>query len=196
MRDVPEHSPMVEWIADDIQRRAAADADFHAIVFTHFVGENDMMLDALRVRGIVVERLTGQDQEQQKSATISNFKSGNVTVLVANIKCGAVGLNFQVATVSYFLTADWNPCREIQAIARTHRKGQKRDVEAIVVVPMRQDGSYLDDNMQSTQAEKLYQLQHVDHNEYAHTARIAPDLLEKAAKAVQERSAKRQRAKR
>jgi superfamily II DNA or RNA helicase len=180
MQGVHEHSPLVEWVVADIKRRLEIDPGVCAIVFTHFVGENDDMKKALDEQGISSERVCGSDSPQQKDAAKKNFKTGFVTVLVANMQCAAVGLNLQAASVVYLLSADWNPCREIQAIGRAHRKGQKRDVEAIVVIPMDKDGRCVDEIMQSTQARKLVQLQNVERTKYPHAARITQELLDEA----------------
>jgi SNF2 family DNA or RNA helicase len=44
------------------------------------------------------------------------------------IKAGGVGLNLQAFSRVYINSPDWNPCNEIQAMARSHRLGQTRKV--------------------------------------------------------------------
>ena len=49
-------------------------------------------------------------------------------VLILQIKTGNEGLNLQDYNEVYFITPQWNPKVEEQAIARCHRMGQTKDV--------------------------------------------------------------------
>ena len=49
-------------------------------------------------------------------------------MLILQIKTGNEGLNLQQYNEVYFVTPEWNPQTEEQAIARCHRIGQKKDV--------------------------------------------------------------------
>ena len=42
-----------------------------------------------------------------------------------------MGLNLEAASKVFFMDPWWNPAIEDQAVARAHRVGQKKDVEAI-----------------------------------------------------------------
>ena len=55
-------------------------------------------------------------------------------VFLIQIKAGGVGLNLQAFSRVYITTPDWNPCNEIQAIARSHRLGQTRDVKVVKLI--------------------------------------------------------------
>jgi len=48
--------------------------------------------------------------------------------LILQIKTGNEGLNLQEYSEVYFVTPNWNPKVEEQAIARCHRLGQKKEV--------------------------------------------------------------------
>ena len=50
-------------------------------------------------------------------------------VLIIQIRAGGVGLNLQQFKNVIICSPDWNPCNEIQAIARAHRLGQKDEVK-------------------------------------------------------------------
>ena len=49
-------------------------------------------------------------------------------VLILQIKTGNEGLNLQEYSEVYFVTPNWNPKVEEQAIARCHRLGQTKKV--------------------------------------------------------------------
>ena len=58
-----------------------------------------------------------------------NHIPGKNRVLIIQIKAGGVGLNLQQFSKVFIMSPDWNPANEIQAIARSHRKGQLKKVE-------------------------------------------------------------------
>jgi SNF2 family DNA or RNA helicase len=49
-------------------------------------------------------------------------------ILFVQIKAGSTGLNLQAFNKVHLISPDWNPCNEIQAIARAHRLGQLHPV--------------------------------------------------------------------
>ena len=55
-------------------------------------------------------------------------------VLLLQIKAAAVGLNLQFSSRVYFTSPDFNPSTELQAIARSHRLGQKVPVKVEKIV--------------------------------------------------------------
>jgi SNF2 family DNA or RNA helicase len=54
-----------------------------------------------------------------------------VQAFFCSIKAGGVGLNLTAADFVFLLDPWWNPAAEDQAIARAHRIGQTRPVNAI-----------------------------------------------------------------
>ena len=102
-----------------------------SVIFTHFTYEKDVILDALTEEGIKVELLTGEQDQGAKECALISFRSSDARVLLANINCGGTGLNLPHASVVYFLTTDYNPFNEVQAIARCARQGQNKDVVAV-----------------------------------------------------------------
>ena len=50
------------------------------------------------------------------------------SVLIIQIRAGGLGLNLQQASRVYFLSNDYNPSMEDQAIARCYRMGQAKPV--------------------------------------------------------------------
>ena len=52
----------------------------------------------------------------------------SVSVFLLSVRAGGVGLNLQAADTVIMYDTDWNPQIDLQAQARAHRIGQKREV--------------------------------------------------------------------
>jgi SNF2 family DNA or RNA helicase len=88
----------------------------------------DIIKDMLVQRGVKVFRLDGSTTED-RDTEIHDFNShpGGCVFLI-QIKAGGQGLNLQEASRVYITIPAWNPATELQAISRSHRKGQTRQV--------------------------------------------------------------------
>ncbi len=53
-----------------------------------------------------------------------------VSVFLLSMRAGGVGLNLQAADTVIIYDTDWNPQIDLQAQARAHRIGQKREVSS------------------------------------------------------------------
>ena len=121
---------MVKGLMDHI-----ATHDKKSIVFTRYRGELDSVRTALQSMGIECRTLDGRNVDcMTRKYDIAAFCEGNVRVLVMQVLCGGVGLNLQAAKVVYFLSPDYNPCNDQQAVARAYRTGQTDDVKCIYFV--------------------------------------------------------------
>ena len=128
-----------------------------AIVFCQFTEEMNILEQLLADNGFPCLRLDGsmnsaqrQEMLQQCGGSVVNnrqtLRAGDAgaslprslmkmigdylrppTTLI-QIKAGGVGLNLQAFSRVYINSPDWNPCNEIQAMARSHRLGQTRKV--------------------------------------------------------------------
>ena len=56
------------------------------------------------------------------------FKDGVAPVFLISLKAGGFGLNLTEADYCFLLDPWWNPATEAQAVDRTHRIGQTRNV--------------------------------------------------------------------
>jgi SNF2 family DNA or RNA helicase len=59
---------------------------------------------------------------------VGRFKEGTAGVFLISLKAGGFGLNLTEADYCFLLDPWWNPATEAQAIDRTHRIGQTRNV--------------------------------------------------------------------
>ena len=93
--------------------------------FTRFLGQVRNRLDA---DGIEYCYLDGRTRN--RSRVIDRFKNGDAPVFLISLKAGGFGLNLTEADYCFLLDPWWNPAVEAQAIDRTHRIGQTRNVMA------------------------------------------------------------------
>jgi superfamily II DNA or RNA helicase len=91
--------------------------------FTGFLGKAAARLDA---EGIPYAYLDGKTR--RRAEVIEHFKSGNAPVFLISLKAGGFGLNLTEADYVFLLDPWWNPAAEAQAVDRTHRIGQTRNV--------------------------------------------------------------------
>ncbi|XP_018593643.1 TATA-binding protein-associated factor 172 isoform X2 [Scleropages formosus] len=74
-------------------------------------------------------RLDGSVQAGQRHSIVSRFNNDpSIDVLLLTTHVGGLGLNLTGADTVVFVEHDWNPMRDLQAMDRAHRIGQKRVV--------------------------------------------------------------------
>ena len=98
------------------------------IVFCHFRGEIDYIQTRLTTAfpSLVVRYLDGRTKENERRQILA--PDAAVDVLILQIQTCCEGLNLQQFSEVYFVSPDWNPSIEDQAIARCHRFGQTEPV--------------------------------------------------------------------
>jgi superfamily II DNA or RNA helicase len=98
------------------------------IVFCHFRGEIDYIQARLTTAfpSLVVRYLDGRTKENERRQILA--PDAAVDVLILQIQTCCEGLNLQQFSEVYFVSPDWNPSIEDQAIARCHRFGQTEPV--------------------------------------------------------------------
>jgi SNF2 family DNA or RNA helicase len=80
----------------------------------------------LAAAGIPYCYLDGKTRD--RTGAIAGFKNGTAPVFLISLKAGGFGLNLTEADYCFLLDPWWNPATETQAIDRTHRIGQTRNV--------------------------------------------------------------------
>lgn len=100
-----------------------------SLIFSQFVNEMDILSDMFIEKGIKVFRIDGSVSQENRTESVRTFKtySGHCVFLI-QIKAGGQGLNLQAATRVYITSPSWNPATELQAIGRSHRTGQTKQV--------------------------------------------------------------------
>lgn len=94
------------------------------LVFCHFRQEIDTIISRLREKGVQnVASFDGRNRTRSKTLQACH------EILVLQIQTGCEGLNLQADYCEvYFVSPNWNPAVEEQAIARCHRIGQIKPV--------------------------------------------------------------------
>lgn len=93
--------------------------------FTSFLGRAASRLDAA---GVPYAYLDGSTPARKRDAVIRQFREGEASVFLISLKAGGFGLNLTEADYVFILDPWWNPASEAQAVDRTHRIGQAKQV--------------------------------------------------------------------
>jgi superfamily II DNA or RNA helicase len=100
-----------------------------ALVFSQFTSFLAIVRERLDHDGVVYEYLDGQTRD--RAARVERFQSDpDCKLFLISLKAGGLGLNLTAADYVFLLDPWWNPAVEAQAIDRTHRIGQLRQVFA------------------------------------------------------------------
>ena len=97
-----------------------------ALVFSQFTSFLKKATARLDEQGIDYCYLDGATL--RRAEVIDRFKSGDAPVFLISLKAGGFGLNLTEADYVFLLDPWWNPATEAQAVDRTHRIGQTRNV--------------------------------------------------------------------
>jgi len=103
------------------------------LVFSQFVTMLDLIKKELIKRNISFEYLTGQTKN--RADKVASFQNNDgIRVFLISLKAGGVGLNLTEADYVYLVDPWWNPAVENQAIDRSYRIGQKKNVVAVRLI--------------------------------------------------------------
>lgn len=123
-------SAKMDTLMEQIEGKSA---NHKILVFSQFVGMLDLIRKELKERGIAHEYLTGQTRN--RAAVVTSFQDNpEVRVFLISLKAGGVGLNLTRADYVYLVDPWWNPAVENQAIDRTYRIGQEKNVVAVRLI--------------------------------------------------------------
>jgi SNF2 family DNA or RNA helicase len=94
-----------------------------ALVFSQFTSFLEIVRSRLEVPYCYLDGTT-----RNRGKVVQQFKDGTAPVFLISLKAGGFGLNLTEADYCFLLDPWWNPATEAQAIDRTHRIGQTRNV--------------------------------------------------------------------
>ena len=117
---------------DELSREITENIGEHkALVFSQFLGMLALIRAKLQEEGIAYEYFDGSTNIVDRQKAIDNFQNNdNCRVFLISLKAGGVGLNLTAADYVYIVDPWWNPAVEQQAIDRTHRIGQTKNIFA------------------------------------------------------------------
>jgi len=117
---------------DELSRELSEDMGNHkALVFSQFLGMLALIRQKLEELGIKYEYFDGSTSAPDRERAIQSFQNDDsIRVFLISLKAGGVGLNLTAADYVYIVDPWWNPAVEQQAIDRTHRIGQTKNIFA------------------------------------------------------------------
>jgi superfamily II DNA or RNA helicase len=136
LRQLSLHAALVDEEAWDVpsakvvllaeQLRDVIGGGHRALVFSQFTGFLAIVRAHLEAEGIAYCYLDGSTRD--RAGVIEQFKDGSAPVFLISLKAGGFGLNLTEADYCFLLDPWWNPATEAQAVDRTHRIGQTKNV--------------------------------------------------------------------
>ena len=108
---------------------AVVDEGHKALVFSQFTSLLALVRPLLTKAKIPFEYLDGRTRD--RSTPVARFQDDPACpIFLVSLKAGGIGLNLTAADYVFLLDPWWNPAVEAQAIDRTHRIGQTKEVFA------------------------------------------------------------------
>jgi non-specific serine/threonine protein kinase len=122
------HSIKLDELSREIMENIG---DHKALVFSQFLGMLALIKERLEELGVKYEYFDGSTSAPDREKAIQSFqRDESVRVFLISLKAGGVGLNLTAADYVYIVDPWWNPAVEQQAIDRTHRIGQDKNIFA------------------------------------------------------------------
>ena len=117
---------------DELARELKEDMSNHkALIFSQFLGMLGLIREKLEELGVNFVYFDGSTTAPEREKAIQKFQNDDtVRVFLISLKAGGVGLNLTAADYVYIMDPWWNPAVEQQAIDRTHRIGQTKNIFA------------------------------------------------------------------
>ena len=124
----PNHSIKLDELAREISENIG---DHKALIFSQFLGMLALIKGKLKEQEVPFEYFDGSTSAPEREKAIQNFQNNeDCRVFLISLKAGGVGLNLTAADYVYIVDPWWNPAVEQQAIDRTHRIGQTKNIFA------------------------------------------------------------------
>ena len=112
-------------------------ADGHKVlIFSQLKGVLNLLEKYLNFYGYTYERIDGSVKGSDRSAAINRFNrpGSDRFAFLLSTRAGGLGINLQAADTVILYDSDWNPQNDVQAQARSHRIGQKKQVKVYRLV--------------------------------------------------------------
>jgi len=139
-------SAKLDVLMEQVQEVVAS--GHRALIFSQFTTFLAKAVERLNHAKIDFAYLDGHTRYRDR--VIQRFRDQDVPVFCLSLKAGGFGLTLTEADYVFLLDPWWNPATEQQAIDRTHRIGQTRNV---MVVRLVSQGT-IEDKVMALQARK------------------------------------------
>ncbi|MBS1644207.1 MAG: SNF2 helicase associated domain-containing protein [Bacteroidetes bacterium] len=125
---LPNHSVKSEELIREILENVGS---HKALVFSQFLGMLAIIRQQLEEANIPYVYFDGSSSAAAREVAIQEFQNNDsCRVFLISLKAGGIGLNLTAADYVYIVDPWWNPAVEQQAIDRTHRIGQTKNIFA------------------------------------------------------------------
>jgi SNF2 family DNA or RNA helicase len=108
----------VEWVKEFF----LANPDKQLVIFAQFVNPLNKLKEILKDHMVLV---TGAETGSARDSSINKFQQGKVKVIGLSYGAGAESINLQNTNYCLYIGYPWTWGRLSQAMARTHRQGQR-----------------------------------------------------------------------
>jgi len=127
-----EKFPNASVKLEEIGREITENISNHkALIFSQFLGMLALIKEKMKELGVEYEYFDGSSTVMERERAIQRFQNDDsCRVFLISLKAGGVGLNLTAADYVYIVDPWWNPAVEQQAIDRTHRIGQTKNIFA------------------------------------------------------------------
>ncbi|KAJ1606565.1 CHD3-like protein [Cryptosporidium canis] len=101
------------------------------LIFSQMVRMLNIISEFLVLRGFRHQRLDGTMGKELRKKAMDHFNAPNSDdfCFLLSTKAGGLGINLTTADTVIIYDSDWNPQNDLQAEARAHRIGQKKQVQ-------------------------------------------------------------------
>lgn len=122
--NTPKVSHVLECVKEHLEEGKSV------LIFTQFLATLERLSGLFVSNKIPFYTLHGSIANKARREILESFQNSDTPqVLLMTLKTGGVGLNLTKASVVYHIEPWWNPAVENQATDRSHRLGQKNDVQ-------------------------------------------------------------------
>jgi hypothetical protein len=125
-------SKLVEF--ENLIDQMIEEEDRKIVLFSEWTTMLNLIEPLLSKRKLSYIRLDGSIPQQKRQGLISQFQKERNCKLFITTNAGAMGLNLQAANTVINVDLPWNPAMLEQRISRVHRMGQKKPVQAFLLV--------------------------------------------------------------
>ncbi|MEO5675240.1 MAG: DEAD/DEAH box helicase [Chitinophagales bacterium] len=131
-----EKFPNVSVKLTELMREVEENTGNHkALIFSQFVTMLSLVEEQLKLRNMKYAYLDGKTKAEKRIEAVKEFqRNDDLKLFLISLKAGGLGLNLTAADYVYLVDPWWNPAVEQQAIDRTHRIGQAKNIFAYKMI--------------------------------------------------------------
>lgn len=117
-------------VLDDLLVQIYSSTEEKVVLVSNYTSTMDLLATFITSLGYSYLRLDGTTPISKRQPLVDRFNrspKSNSFVFLLSAKAGGVGINLIGASRLILYDCDWNPAVDLQAMARVHRDGQKRE---------------------------------------------------------------------